>query len=87
MKHSPYTVTDHAVVRFLERVKGMDIDAVRAEIAEKASTALELGASGAVVDGFSYKIAGGRVATVMEANRPCIRTGCVKDKRRSRDDR
>jgi hypothetical protein len=29
-------ITDHAVVRFLERVKGVDVDAVRAEIGEMA---------------------------------------------------
>jgi hypothetical protein len=29
-------ITDHAVVRFLERVKGIDVDAARAEIGEMA---------------------------------------------------
>lgn len=84
MKHRRHLVTDHAVIRYLERVKGVDIDVVRAEISELVETARDLGASGAVVAGWSYKIKDGNVVTVRAAHSPCIRTGCVKDKRRVR---
>ena len=86
MKHSLWNVTDHAVIRYLERVKGVDVDEVRREILEKVDQALEMGACGAVVEGHRYKIADGQVVTVLDANRPDIRTGCAKGKRGAIDD-
>jgi len=34
-------VTDHAVIRYLERVKGVDIEAIRAELRQIASEAVQ----------------------------------------------
>ena len=86
MKHYPFTITDHAVVRYLERVMGVDIDALRAEIAAKAQLGLEMEASAVKVDGFSYRIEGRHIVTVTKSNHPCVKTGCVKDKRREIED-
>ncbi|WP_051949305.1 hypothetical protein [Methylosinus sp. PW1] len=48
-------VTDHALVRWLERVKGVDVEAFRKEIAETVATGTSLGATGVKApDGFLY---------------------------------
>lgn len=75
MKKPLHTVTDHAVIRYLERVEGVDIDAVRRVIGHKVDTALELGACAALVGGFRYVIAGGRVVTVHPQHLPDKRFG------------
>lgn len=43
-------VTDHAVLRWLERRAGLDIEAVRRHLAGQAQTAAELNAAAVVVD-------------------------------------
>ena len=85
MKKSRYPVTDHAVVRYLERVRGVDMDRLRAKIGKVAEQALDLGACGAVSKGFVYKIQGGVVTTVVHQNRPDRHTD-RSGVNRSRDD-
>lgn len=76
MKKPLTPVTDHAVICYLERVMGMDIEAIRREIGRRVDLAQDHpGATGVVVDGFSYKIRKGSVVTVLECNRPDIRCG------------
>ncbi|MBR9819363.1 MAG: hypothetical protein GYB51_00010 [Rhodobacteraceae bacterium] len=58
-------VTDHAVLRHLERVKGFDIEAVRTEIARKTERGVRLGAASVLIDGFRYVLRGGSVVTVL----------------------
>ncbi|MBM1816240.1 hypothetical protein [Pseudosulfitobacter pseudonitzschiae] len=74
MKRSRHAVTDHAVVRYLERVAGMDITALRTLIGLKVESGLEQGASGVVSDGFVYKLRDGVVTTVTPHNTPDRRT-------------
>lgn len=50
------TVTDHALVRFLERVGGFDLEQLRREIAERVEPAATAGASTVTIDGFAYRI-------------------------------
>ncbi len=57
-------VTDHALVRYLERVVGIDLTGYRREIETATAHAIEVGASGLIHDGFRYVIAEGRVITV-----------------------
>ncbi|WP_439526198.1 hypothetical protein [Roseovarius mucosus] len=64
MKKPRHPASDHAVVRYLERVKGMDIDAVRREIGRVVEEGLEAGACGVISGGFVYRIEGGCVVTV-----------------------
>lgn len=72
MKKPIAYVTDHAVLRYLERVLQVDIEAHRQEIGRMVDRALEHeGCSGVVIDGFSYKLRGNAVTTVVEANRCC----------------
>ena len=40
---SKVNVTDHALVRWLERIEGLDIDYIREDIAEKVSDAIDRG--------------------------------------------
>lgn len=80
MKKAIHPVTDHAVVRYLERVQGVDIDALRAEIGRIADDGLERGAAAVNHDGFRYVLAGDRVVTVELQNRP-ERGQCTTGKR------
>ncbi|MGD9862553.1 MAG: hypothetical protein AB7S99_05005 [Pseudodonghicola sp.] len=71
-----HRVTDHAVLRYLERVEGMDIERIRREIGRKVDLAVELGASAAIVDGMAYQLSPcGTVTTVMPHSRPERRSG------------
>ena len=69
MKKPRHPVTDHAVIRYLERVEGVDIEAIRREIGRRAETGIEAGACGVVSAGFCYGIEGGVVVTVLHHNR------------------
>lgn len=64
MKKSRHPVTDHAVVRYLERVQGVDIEGLRREIGRVVDQGLEAGACGVISGGFVYRIEGGCVVTV-----------------------
>lgn len=59
------TVSEHAVVRYLEKVKGLDIDAIRKEIREQVRDLLPVGSNGLlwegdvrtyIKDGFTYVV-------------------------------
>lgn len=69
MKQPRTNVTDHALVRYLERVYGLDLDPVRAEIADKVALGVSLEASAVVRDGFRYVLANGNVVTVIRRQR------------------
>lgn len=59
-------ITDHAVVRYLERVKGIDIEAARVEIADIVRRGVKLGAQSVLLDGMRYRLEGNFVVTVVE---------------------
>ena len=60
-------VSDHAVVRYLERVQGFDIDAVReAIVTPEVEKAIELGATKVRSNGVEYRIKCGMIATIIE---------------------
>ncbi|WP_297772724.1 hypothetical protein [uncultured Roseovarius sp.] len=69
MKKPLHPVTDHAVIRYLERVKGVDIEALRREIGRVADAGIEAGATGVISGGFVYRIETGVVITVLHHNR------------------
>lgn len=60
-------VSDHAVLRYLERVKGVDIEAIRAELASPAvDTAVAIGCDTVKRgDGSRLKLVGHVVQTVL----------------------
>jgi len=85
MKKPPIHASDHAIVRYLERVLGLDLNPVRAEISERVEGGVEHGASGVITGGYRFVLQGRTVVTITSASDPNKRTGCVKDKRRMPD--
>lgn len=47
-------VSDHAVIRYLERTKGFDFEPVREHIRKAAQLVLDVGASSITIDGVSF---------------------------------
>ncbi len=73
MKRLP--VTDHAVLRYLERMGYVDVEAVRAHIHAETRDAINAGASKITSKGVEYRINHGKVVTLMPSakpNRPTI---------------
>ena len=59
-------ITDHAVLRYLERVKGVDVAAARAEIAARVAVAADHpGATGVLSGGFRFTLGTDAVITVV----------------------
>ena len=54
--NAPIIVTDHAVLRWLERVHGVDVDRLRGRIASLTREAIDLGATSIQIDGFLYTL-------------------------------
>lgn len=75
------SVSDHAVIRYLERAKGIEMDVIRAEIALICKRGLETGACGVLAGGLEYRIEGGVVVTVQIPSHPNHRTGRVRRRR------
>lgn len=81
MKKPLHHVTDHAVIRYLERVQGVDIEALRREIGRVADRGVEVGASGVISGGFIFVLSGIAVITVRPQHSPC-RKGRSRRERR-----
>lgn len=72
-------ITDHAVLRWIERVYGIDLAAIRAEIRALAEPAASLGATKVSTNGVTIEIAasaryGGDkvVTTILPAEKPGV---------------
>lgn len=61
-------VTDHALLRWLERVEGLDLDALRARIAAHAAVGEKFGAKSVVVGAGKLVLERGVVITVLRRN-------------------
>jgi hypothetical protein len=57
-------VTDHAVLRYLERARGFDVEAVRVHIATLCAPAVAAGASTFRAEGVRFEFQGPTVVTV-----------------------
>lgn len=72
MTRRPLPVTDHAVLRYMERVMGVDVDGIRRQIGREAAEAAALIPLGdpcaIVVTGMRMVIEDRRIVTV---ERPC----------------
>lgn len=84
MKH--VAVTDHAVVRYLERALGIDVDAVRGEIARAVKRGIAEGASGVRVGGLWFRLEGAVVVTVLPNSSADVRIGRRPRRGQPRDD-
>lgn len=76
-------ITDHAVLRYLERVKGVDIAAIRREMTSAALEAVStLGGTADVrmPCGARLRVINGAVVTVVPPHKPMkVRTGKPKE--------
>lgn len=71
MTKSRFTVTDHALVRFVEQVLKMDLKPLRDHIARKVELAEEHdGCSGILIDGQRYVLHAGKIITIKPAHQP-----------------
>lgn len=78
-------VTDHATLRYIERVLGFDVEDVRQRIRDVCENAAKAGASCVVHDGFQYKIAhGGRAVITVTPTAPHSETGGYHPAKRKR---
>ena len=72
MTDRPVRVCDHALVRFLERVGGLDVEGVRRHLAESLDRAVvaaeTIGSREVVVvaEGIKYVVVKGRLVTVLD---------------------
>lgn len=68
-------VTDHAILRYLERVMGVDVEWVRRTIAANTAAAVAMGATSVSKDGVTYSIReGGKISTVLPDQSPSAAT-------------
>ncbi len=65
-----FRVSDHALIRYLERVHGVNLDPIRKEISDKVEGPAECGARRVVVDGATFEIRDKTVTTVLFKNAP-----------------
>lgn len=65
MKPARPIVTDHAVLRYLERAHGVDVAAIRAHIAGLVATGVERGALAVKAENVRFLLIDGRVITVL----------------------
>lgn len=63
-------VTDHAVLRYLERALGYDIEGTRRTIASLVGPAVALGATAFAAGGVTFKLDENRVVTVLPIEKP-----------------
>jgi hypothetical protein len=68
-------VSDHAVLRYLERQIGIDVDLIRAEIAQHVAVGIALGASKVKACGLEFRIIDDTVVTVTKMGGHDIRYG------------
>lgn len=74
MKKKPLAISDHAVLRYLERAGGFEIEKLRADMSRRISAAIVPGAGSVVIDGHRFILRKDPetgetiVATVLEAD-------------------
>lgn len=67
MKRQPVRVSDHGIVRYLERVKGMDISAIRDEmLTPERIDAIENGATRIIIGGHKFVVQNKTIVTVLD---------------------
>lgn len=81
MSHRRAHVTDHALLRYLERVEGIDVEAARKVVERIVQTGIDEGASGVLSNGMRYCLKVGAVVTVKPISSLDHRTGGHRGKR------
>lgn len=87
MKKPVAHVTDRAVLRYLERAKGIDIAAIRDELGHVVDKAIEMGAGAAIVDGVKYVLDDRTIVTVAFVKEVPLRGRAMRrrDRRKPQD--
>jgi hypothetical protein len=67
-------VTDHAVIRWMERAKGIPVHEIRKAIADIVAPAVALGATRFTKDGLTYILSGSNVVTITDSQSPSSNT-------------
>lgn len=67
MSRRPH-ISDHALLRYLERVVGIDVQSHRRAVERRVSDAVEQGACGLISGGYRYAIRDRTVTTVTTAS-------------------
>jgi hypothetical protein len=62
-------VSDHAMVRYLERAKGFNFDRVREKLRRAAQAQIDSGAARVTIDGVELRVLDGVVMTVVNDRR------------------
>lgn len=70
---------DHAVLRYLERAKGVDIDAVRRHIAGLVQRGVNANGDAVVVEGVKFLLRGNVVVTVLDRRWPAAKREDQRD--------
>lgn len=69
------SIADHALLRFMERALGFDIDGLREQILTPAvKAAISAGASCVTVDGFKMIVENNKIVTVVDKQKPKAKT-------------
>ena len=84
MKKPPVPVTDHALIRHMERAMGLDVERLRRELGHDLARVWVEGANAVHMGGVRYHIEDGQVVTCWPSHEPDRRTG---RQRRCREDR
>lgn len=66
-----FPVTDHAVLRWIERHGFVDVEAIRERIYTETREALKSGATRLTINGTEYRMDKGVVVTLVDQRRPC----------------
>lgn len=74
-------VTDHALVRWLERSRGIDMELLRSQLAELAQPCVDAGVKHAPLDDL-WLIFDGNVLTTVSPSKPKFRSSFENDHRR-----
>lgn len=69
MKKPLYDVSDHALVNYLERIKGMDLETIRRQIGRTVQDGIEKGANGVISEGIVYRLQDNAVVTIARKNK------------------
>ncbi len=85
MKKPLAYVTDHALLRHLERVQGIDIEAIRLELGHLVDKVIEAGAKATVSEGMRYVLIEDRLVSCVPVKSIPLR-GRARRRRRDRED-
>jgi predicted nuclease with TOPRIM domain len=81
-------ITDHALLRYVERVFGIDVDAVRREIlTDGVARCIELGASTITVKGIQFRVRDRSIVTVIGSDQKNYRKNSKAHHRGRRPER